>query len=64
MRYKLQHPKNDFGQRVTDQFYFEVQAEGNYETITTSEVYNSKEAAEHGIGLTFDEDTDTLVDET
>lgn len=35
----------------TDRFYFELQAEGNHETIATSEIYNSRQAAEHAIAL-------------
>lgn len=55
---KLQHPRYwdgvlDSGEYVvdTERFYFEIQAEGNYATIATSEIYESREAAEHAIAL-------------
>lgn len=54
---KLQHPHHTStdGETLpfldTERFYFEIQADGNYETIATSEIYESREAAEHAIAL-------------
>lgn len=50
MRIKLQHSRseqNDGG----GTFYFEIQSGGNYETITVSEIYLSKEAAMFAIDM-------------
>jgi uncharacterized protein YegP (UPF0339 family) len=67
MRIKLQHAVPDatsYGSSA-ERFYFEIQADGNWETLTTSEVYNDKDSALSTInafadaGLEFE-----FVDET
>lgn len=70
MRIKLQHPRGFGGiSGVTpgtvdrSRFYFEIQANNN-ETIATSEVYNSKQAALDTIKLIEFSDNWDVVDET
>lgn len=57
MRFKLQHPQyhdtdgNPIAILNRDCFYFEIQADGNYETLATSEIYESRADAMHAIDL-------------
>ncbi len=37
------------------QYYFEIQSGGNYETLATSETYRTKEAAEEAVKKIKDE---------
>ena len=47
------------------QYYFEIQSDGNRETLATSELYRSKSAAVHAIGLILaDREGATFVDES
>lgn len=70
MRIKLQHPEyhdtdgKSIGQLNRDAFYFEIQADGNFETLAHSEVYESKEAALHAIHLITTPDIVEFVDAT
>lgn len=52
-------------QRTSDgqQFYFEEQADGNHETLTTSETYKRKGDAIKAISLLAD-DNDEIIDDT
>jgi uncharacterized protein YegP (UPF0339 family) len=60
MRFKLQN-SNDPQQP----YYFEIQATGNNETLTTSETYVSKADAQRAISLIQNEAAGaTVVDET
>ena len=75
MRIKLQHahttdhggddPAKDYEREIVSGFYFEIQADGNHETLTVSEIYNSRIDAVAAInmfteaGLEFE-----FVDET
>jgi uncharacterized protein YegP (UPF0339 family) len=38
-------------QRSGDQYYFEIQSAGNYETLATSERYRSKADCQRGVEL-------------
>lgn len=52
MNFCVQHPIDDeTGEPQLDRFYVELQADGNNETLMTSEVYESHEAAVHMIHL-------------
>jgi uncharacterized protein YegP (UPF0339 family) len=44
MRFKISQARDG-------QYYFEIQAAGNYETLATSEMYRQKSDAEHAINL-------------
>ena len=44
MRFKINKSRDG-------QFYFEIQAVGNYETLATSERYTTKSACQHAIDL-------------
>lgn len=54
---KLQHPQytatdgSPIGQLNRERYYIELQADGNHETVYTSEIYESREAAEHAIAF-------------
>ena len=44
MRFKISKSRNS-------QYYFEIQAAGNYETLATSETYTTESAARNAIRL-------------
>jgi hypothetical protein len=64
MRIKLQYARDSFDMPIPDEFYFEIQADGNYETLATSEIYSSKQAADHAIELIVGDRTDVVIDTT
>jgi uncharacterized protein YegP (UPF0339 family) len=62
MRIKLQHAHY---QDDPTGFYFEIQADGNHETLATSEIYNTKRAAKDAIMLIIGQASlADVVDET
>ncbi len=53
------------GKSSNGQYYFEIQAAGNYETLATSETYTTKQACQEAINqIKAGATTATVVDNT